>query len=231
MSRHFKVLTIFLFLFLFNSNSFSAESRATRKVGLQVGINGQPAPSAASFELAWNPFGFMRLQAGVGGYSNAIVNTPRVLHNYIYVPLEWTVIQLVKPIMFGLAWLVDGFDKFVTTGHVRTHLGYQDFWKGGQWGNLQIGYINSRSIFTYGGGVNLFVPQWSISPTAGIHWAHFHSNGDTYGLNGEENSHTYYSGGFDALMENGFNFGMGLNICPGMNKAACGIYGQIGTFF
>lgn len=159
------------------------------------------------------------------------MNAPRAFHNYVFVPLEWSVIQLVKPVAFFFAWLGDGFDQFITKGKVRTHIKYQEFWENKRFSKLQTDYIKSHSIFTYGGGMNLFIPNAKLTPTVGIHWARFHANGGAFGIEGNESSQMYYSGGLDFMSDGGTQLGAGFNYCPGISKAACGIYGQIGMFF
>ncbi len=228
----FKIRALhYLFVFSISISLCSAADSRTKKFGFYLGVNGDPAPSAAGANFALNPTSFARIHLGVGGYSNAIVNAPRAMHNYVYVPLEWTVIQLVKPVAFFFAWLGDGFDQFVSKGKVKTHLSYQDFWQSKRFSKLQVDYIKSSSIFSYGSGINLFIPNAKFTPTIGAHWASYHSNGGAFGIEGDDHSHLYYSGGFDYMTDGSTGFGAGVNFCPGINKSACGIYGQIGHYF
>ncbi|MGE4232546.1 MAG: hypothetical protein AB7F43_04375 [Bacteriovoracia bacterium] len=198
-------------LFLICSVAFAMDdSRTKNRVGVLLSGNGAPAPSPAGLELAINATSFLRFDAGFGAYTTEGPNLLRGAGNLT-----------IRPILYAFAWLFDAIGQFMSKGKVPTHL---------KWSEYRYQYLDSRkSLFTYGGGLKLFVPGWSLSPTVGANWAAYNVSGSPYGI-GTSGTHIYYSGGLDFQSEGGFHLGVGYNYCPGLPKIACGVYGTIGYF-
>lgn len=227
----FKVFLVLIAALTFSPLTHAGDGDRTKQpFGLYLTGNGDPTPSAASLGLGLNLTSFFRLHANLGGYNNALANAPRGVYNYTLAPIEAGAVAVVKPLFFGLAWFFDGLINFVTSGHNEKHLKYEDFWAGGSYKRLKSPYLDSQAVLSYGGGSQLFVPGWKLSPTAGIDWAHYDSSGSAYGLKGT-GSHTYYKGGLDWQGVDGGNAAAGLNFCPNFTKKACGFYMSIGKFF
>ncbi len=207
-----------------------AGNRTAHRAGVSLTGNGPAAPSILGATLGLNVTDFLRLHADVGGYSDVLANVPRATYNYTGAPIMTGLAQAVKPIFYVFAWLVDGMDELISTGHVRDHLDYDEFWQSLDYSRLKTPYLHHESVVTYGGGAQLFIPGASLSPTAGASWARYDSKGDTYGLKGT-GSHIYYSGGLDWQAKSGTNVAVGFNWCPKLSRRACGWYGQLGFYF
>jgi hypothetical protein len=119
------------------------------------------------------------------------------------------------------------------------NLGYHlnDFLKGTVgYGELSVSSGESKaSVRTLGAGADVFVPGWSLTPTAGLHISKVdvsNSGGAELSVQGIEESTTmtYAQAGFDWQAQGGFNLGIGA--VAGLTGAkASGSYMNLGWFF
>ena len=220
MKKDFSValLTYFLFFLLTSlaPEALGAEkdNRAAHPLGFLITAHGDPAPSALGANLAWNLGGLGRLEAGAGGY-----------HQWMN-PGNWAIGAYnwgIRPIITGIWWFfTQGFVK----GNERRKRYYNKVFK-----KLAIDYLPHKSVVTFGGGFNLMVPGWNFTPTAGIHWSHYNSGNSPWGIGNGPQEALYYSAGLDWTTKEGFNLGLGANICRDKLKYACGAYLNLGGFF
>lgn len=184
-----------------------------------------------SGSVALNATSFLRLNGGAGFSNSSFGNAGRYAYNYTVAPVSYGLSWAGKCVMYGFAWFGDAFTKLITTGHIRTHLNWNDFWPNMTYGKYQLKYRPEYNSLSYGGGGQFLVPGMKFSPAVGLHWAHIEaSKGNPYGIT-DNTGHLYYSGGLDYQDPSGFNFGLGYNYCPRLNSFACGISGALGFFF
>lgn len=187
--------------------SLHAAGRTARPLGSYLAFHGDPAPSAAGANLAWNMTNFLRLHGGVGGY-----------HQWLN-PGNWA-IGFANHLWYGLAysivWMFTGSTKKLRYGN------FSD--------KYFLPYLPHKRVLSYGGGATLLVPGLSLSPTIGASYSLTESKGNPYGLSDKQNV-LYYSAGIDWQAASGFNFASGFNICPSLSKGACGLYVNAGFFF
>jgi hypothetical protein len=91
----------------------------------------------------------------------------------------------------------------------------------------------STKATTIGGGVKGFMPGWSLSPTAGLHYSHTSISGDgDLEINGLKASGgmVYGSLGVDWQAKNGFNAALGYNL-PFSGAASGSFFASAGWFF
>lgn len=194
--------------------AFSASSssvRTDKPFGITFTGHGNPSPSAVGLGINYNLTSFLRLDAGIGGYSSWVNpgNWAIGIYNYAILGAVWA-------ISYAVVWVV-------TAGNYK--LSYGDFKD-----DFGIGYLPNKSIFSYGGGGTLVVPGWRFTPAVGFHYAGWSAHGKPFGLK-DSGEHTYYSAGIDFQSQGGFNLQAGVNICPTNKNETCGGYGALGVFF
>jgi hypothetical protein len=216
-----KKLCILLIVALFAQTTFAAdEGRTGRRFGLMVDFNGDPAPSAGGFNLGLNVLPFMRIQAGVGGYSNGIAQ--------VGADAGYGMAHVGQGVQDGLNHLVSGLSYLVTLGLVK-YSAIRRFWGWNPERKPQRKVVPRASAVTYGGGAKFFLPV-AFSPSVGVNIAHIKTNGSVYGVDGQK-THVYYNAGIDWQTSGGFHLGLGWNICPSLRPGACGFNGSLGAFF
>lgn len=190
------------------SQSVRAEGpHSTRRLGLQLGFNADPAPSSLSLNLAYNVLPFARFNFGIGGYNDAIVgNMATGLYNFTFRPAMYF-------FAYVFTWLFSGGD---------TKLSYDNF--------LKIPYGSpTKASTTYGAGLRFMLPNAEFTPTLGVHLSKVESQ-DDFGL-GSAGMNLYYSAGVDYQSSKNFlNVGAGMNFCP-QTSSTCGFYLLVGAFF
>jgi hypothetical protein len=130
-------------------------NRSANKLGIYLGV-GEPAPTLAGVNVAYNVLDYLRLSAGYGKLT----------------------------VTSGLAY--NG-----NTGELSTQ---------------------ESSITTMGVGARAFVPGWSLTPSAGVHFAHVSYTGNGLAAHGfeESGSHVYSTLGLDWQAKSGFNASLGV---------------------
>jgi hypothetical protein len=210
-----KALGLFFVLFLFMTATASAETdnRSAHPFGFLFSVDGDPAPSILGLNAAANLGGLARLEAGAGAY-NQWMN-----------PADWGIGMynwIVRPIFAMVAYSFSvSFVK--NPDHRRT-------WFTHIFKAMAASYLPNKSVFTYGGGADFMVPGWNLSPAAGIHWSHYHAAHQPWGLDSTARDAYYLSLGGDWQSKDGFEFGLGVNLCHGALKNACGFYVSLGGF-
>lgn len=191
-------------------------ARDTKRFGAYLSLNGDPTPAGFGANAAYNLSSFLQLHAGVGGYSDWMgPNLGAGVWNYTG-----------RPLLFGLAYSVVWFLTWigqVMFGTKMVKLRY------GEFADLKADYTHKQS-FSFGTGATLLVPDWSLSPAAGVHYTRYMASGNPWGLSDSGNV-VYYSLGLNWQTNSGLAFSGGVNICPSLSSAACGGYGNIGYFF
>jgi len=223
---------------IFNTHTALAAKKSHRtddRIGIIFGGNAEPAPSIGSVSLGVNVTSFLRVQGGVGSYNSSIANVPRDLANYTLVPVSYGATvgfqALLKPFAYAIAWLGDAMGKAMSTGHVRTHLTYKEYWPYPSYASWKFKHIGASSVFTYGGSAKIFVPGLALSPFGGVGLSHLESSGHPYGLP-DSKTMPYYNFGLDWQSKSGLDVMAGMNICPAISYSkTCGFFGSLGYFF
>lgn len=187
------------------TSALSAESgRSKNRFGVYGSfISADPLPAPVGFNLGWNIFQFLRLNAGVGAY-DAIVWNPFIgIYNYTFAPIFWFMLEVM------------------TLGLLETSV--RDF---------QASYFHAgeKQLFAYGGGGTLLVPGWNFSPAIGVGMSQVHTNVTYNGLKPGNHQLLYGIAGFDWTSQEGFHLGFGVHYQKKLESKIMP-YINIGAFF
>ncbi len=211
-----KVL-ILIVLLTFGLNQVApafAESSSNKKtLGIDLTIHGEPSPSMLGTNIFWNTTSFMRLNLGVGGYSDWMgPNLAPGLYNHLLRPILWAASYILVYVITFVIYLP--FDKNPET------VNYDNFMN-----TLPPAGYRSRSVTSYGFGPDLLIPGISLSPFVGARYSHYKVSGGTLaGLSPGYFNQVYYTTGIDYTSNAGTHFKLGYNYCPKLKPEACGMF-------
>ena len=153
-------------LILVMAQSSLGSSRIERRAGVTFGVN-DPSPAMYGFNIHYNFTDYMQLQFGAGFGTDGVSESV----------VEEISTSLVTAMFYVMTLTLIEWDK------IRDFVKDED-------------ETLVKTIFTWGGGLNFFVPGWNISPMAGVAYAGWEAKNSPFGLSNRDR-HVFYKLGVD----------------------------------